>query len=251
MPFATIAPQLKSTDLPLWNRALEMADPEDIIRWSLAVYGNRLTMGTGFGASGLVLLDMTMNVNPNVDVFFIDTSMLFPETYELRDRLEARYQMRFRRIAGVGLATQTVQYGDRLWETAPDLCCGLRKVRPLAAALEERSAWMTALRRDQSSTRRETSILQWNERHGVAKIAPLARWSEADCWRYIRHHNLPYNSLHDQGYPSIGCAPCTRSVQPGDGLRAGRWSGHQQKTECGLHFENGALARNPGQEVAV
>jgi phosphoadenosine phosphosulfate reductase len=244
MPFATAAPQLKSADLPLWNRALEMADPEDIIRWSLAVYGNRLTMGTGFGASGLVLLDMTIRVNPNVDVFFIDTSMLFPETYELKDRLEARYQMQFRRVAGIGLAAQTAQYGDLLWETAPDLCCGMRKVRPLAAALDGRGAWMAALRRDQSSTRSDTPILQWNERHQVAKIAPLARWSEADCWRYIHHHNLPYNPLHDHGYPSIGCAPCTRSVLPGEDLRAGRWAGHQQKTECGLHFENGQMVRN-------
>jgi phosphoadenosine phosphosulfate reductase len=235
--------ELKPADLSLWNRALEMADPEDIIRWSLAIYGNRLTMGTGFGASGLVLLDMTLRVNPQADVFFIDTNLLFSETYTLKERLEAHYSMRFRRVVGLGLATQNAQYGERLWEQAPDVCCGIRKVRPLAAALDGRAAWMTALRRDQSETRRNTPILSWHERHQVAKIAPLARWSEEDCWRYIRHYDLPYNPLHDQGYPSIGCLPCTRAVKVGEDLRAGRWSGHAGKTECGLHFENGSLIR--------
>ena len=148
MSSVSTTPQLKSADLPLWNRALEMADPRtsSVGAWPSTATG--LTMGTGFGASGLVLLDMTMRVNPNVDVFFIDTSMLFPETYELKDRLEDRYRMQFRRVAGIGLATQTAQYGDLLWETAPDLCCGMRKVRPLAAALDGRGAWMAALRRD-------------------------------------------------------------------------------------------------------
>ena len=249
MSFTSLATDIRSTDLPLWNRALEMADPEDVIRWSLAVYGNRLTMGTGFGASGLVLLDMTMRVYPKADVFFIDTSLLFPETYALKDRLEARYDMQFRRVAGIGMAAQKAQYGDQLWAHAPDICCHMRKVRPLAAALDGRAAWMTALRRDQSATRRETPILQWNEGHQVAKIAPLARWSEDDCWRYIRYYNLPYNPLHDQGYPSIGCAPCTRSVLPGEELRAGRWAGHQQKIECGLHFENGAMVRNAPPKI--
>ena len=103
---------------------------------------------------------------------------------------------------------------------------------------------MTALRRDQSETRARTSILQWNERHGVTKIAPLARWSEEDCWRYIRHYDLPYNALHDRGYPSIGCFPCTHAVQAGGDLRSGRWADHEQKTECGLHFENGQLVRS-------
>ena len=138
MPSTSATPQLKPADLPLWNRALEMADPEDVIRWSLAVYGNRLTMGTGFGASGLVLLDMTMRVNPKIDVFFIDTSLLFPETYALKDRLEARYNMQFRRVAGLGLTAQSCTIWRSALETRPDLCCHMRKVRPLAAALDGR-----------------------------------------------------------------------------------------------------------------
>lgn len=224
-------------ELTLWSKAFERSDPKDIIAWSLAIYGERLTLGTGFGASGVVLLDMAMRVNRAIDVFFIDTRLLFAETYALRQRIEARYGITLRAVSGMSLAEQEAQFGPRLWEQAPDLCCNLRKVEPLTQALAGRAAWMTALRRDQSETRRHTPLLQWDERRNVAKIAPLARWSEQDCWAYIRHYDLPYNPLHDQGYPSIGCEPCTRAVRPGEDLRAGRWAAHAHKTECGLHWD--------------
>lgn len=236
--------QLPTKDeLALWSKAFERSDPKDVIAWSLAIYGQRLTLGTGFGASGMVLLDMAMRVNRAIDVFFIDTRLLFAETYALRQRIEARYGIMLRAVSGMSLAQQEAQFGPRLWEAAPDLCCNLRKVEPLTQALAGRSAWMTAVRRDQAETRNATPILQWDERRAVAKIAPLARWSEQDCWAYIRHYDLPYNALHDQGYPSIGCQPCTRAVRPGEDLRAGRWAAHAHKTECGLHWENGQIVR--------
>ena len=224
-------------DLALWSKAFERSDPKDIISWSLAVYGNRLTLGTGFGASGMVLLDMAMRVNRAIDVFFIDTRLLFAETYALRERIEARYGIKLRAISGMSLRAQETEFGPQLWEKAPDLCCSLRKVEPMTQALAGRSAWMTALRRDQSATRKYTPIMQWDERRQVAKIAPLVGWTEQDCWSYIRYHDLPYNSLHDQGYTSIGCQPCTRAIRPGEDLRAGRWAAHLHKTECGLHWD--------------
>jgi phosphoadenosine phosphosulfate reductase len=232
-----------SDELALWSRAFEHSDPRDVIGWSLAVYGRRLTLGTGFGASGMVLLDMVLRARRDVDLFFLDTGLLFPETYALREHIEARYGVRLRAVRGLTLAEQQAAYGDRLWERSPDQCCDLRKVRPLGQALAGYDAWMTALRRDQAGTRRDTPLLVWDERRGVAKISPLARWSERDCWAYIRHHNLPHNPLHGRGYPSIGCWPCTTTVQPGDDLRAGRWAAHAGKTECGLHRENGRAVR--------
>lgn len=243
MRFYVVCQYPTKDELTLWGKASERSDPKDVIAWSLAIYGPYLTLGTGFGASGMVLLDLVMRAHRAVDVFFLDTRLLFPDTYALRERIEARYGIKLRAVSGLSLAEQETRFGPRLWEQAPDLCCSLRKVEPLSQVLAGRRAWMTALRRDQSKTRQATPVLQWDERRSVAKIAPLARWTEQDCWAYIHHHDLPYNPLHDQGYPSIGCQPCTRAVRPGEDLRAGRWAGHAHKTERGLHWENGRVTR--------
>ncbi|NOX62186.1 MAG: phosphoadenylyl-sulfate reductase [Chloroflexi bacterium] len=230
-------------ELRLWNHAFAQADTHDTLRWCVAVFGDSLAVGTGFGVSGMVLLDMLTRITKEIDVFFLDTGLLFPETYEFRRRVEAHYGIRIRGVsASISLEEQARRLGDRLWERNPDLCCAIRKVASLPLALEGKQAWMTAIRRDQSPTRRNTPLFSFDERLHVIKIAPLVRWTEQDCWRYVREHHTPTNPLHDRGYPSFGCWTCTRAVRPGEDLRAGRWSG-AAKTECGLHVVDGKLTR--------
>ena len=230
-------------ELRLWNHAFAQADTYDTLRWCLAVFGDSLALGTGFGVSGMVLLDMLARITREIDIFFLDTGLLFPETYEFRRRVEAHYGVRIRGVsASLSLEEQARQMGERLWERNPDLCCAIRKVASLHIALEGKRAWMTAIRRDQAPTRRATPLFSFDERLQVVKIAPLVRWTEQDCWQYVRQHRVPYNPLHDRGYPTFGCWPCTRPVQPGEDPRAGRWSG-TAKTECGLHVVDGKLVR--------
>jgi phosphoadenosine phosphosulfate reductase len=221
------------------NRRFEHASAEEILRWAITDFGTGLSIGTGFGASGMVLIDMALRIDPDVDIFYIDTGYFFPETYDLLDRAQHHYQRTFRQITpALTVAEQDATQGADLYARNPDRCCHLRKVEPLAYALRDSTAWVSALRRDQASTRKSTSILRWNAHHGVVKVAPLVQWSESDIWDYIHSHKVPYNELHDQNYPSIGCWPCTRPVQPGEDLRAGRWAG-LAKTECGLHWAKG------------
>ncbi len=224
------------------NRRFEEAPAQEILAWALETFADGLAISTAFGASGMVLIHMALALDPYVDIFYIDTGYFFPETYDLIHRAQAFFGRKFRRVTPrLGVVEQARRYGPDLYARDPDLCCRLRKVEPLARALAGRTAWMAALRRDQSPTRAGTPVLRWDARHHLVKIAPLVRWAEADVWRYIRDHNLPYNELHDRGYPSIGCRPCTRAVLPGEDLRAGRWPG-LAKTECGLHWAQGAAA---------
>ncbi len=224
------------------NRRFEHRTAQEVVRWALTDFGDGLSISTAFGASGIALIHMALAVDPYVDIFYIDTGYFFPETYDLIRRAEERFGRSFRRIApALSVEEQSQRYGPTLYAQDPDLCCRLRKVAPLDQALAGRTAWMAALRRDQSPTRADTPILRWDSRHHLVKIAPLARWTEADVWQYVRTHDLPYNDLHDRGYPSIGCWPCTRAVQPGEDLRAGRWPG-LAKLECGLHWAQGQPA---------
>jgi phosphoadenosine phosphosulfate reductase len=178
---------------------------------------------------------MLSGIGAGARIFYLDTDLLFPETYALRDRLEARYGVRLeRRATRVSLSDQAVEYGERLWERQPDLCCGLRKVEPLKEMLTGLQAWVTAIRREQSPARANIGLVERDDRFGLIKINPLATWSTSDVWDYIAKHDVPYNPLHDHGYPSIGCAPCTTPVQIGEDSRAGRWR-DTGKTECGLH----------------
>lgn len=208
----------------------------DLLAWAVETFGNGLSIGTGLGASGIVLIDLALQINPDVDIFYIDTSYFFPETLNLVERLEQHYQRNLRRVSAGSIEQQDKRFGPQLYANDPNLCCQLRKVAPLKQALADSTAWVTALRRDQSSTRKDVSMIQWNERYHVVKIAPLVYWTEEDIWQHIREYKLPYNPLHDQNYPSIGCWPCTKPVQAGDDLRAGRWQGTEKK-ECGLHWE--------------
>jgi phosphoadenosine phosphosulfate reductase len=167
-------------------------------------------------------------------VVFLDTDLLFPETYALAEAAAHRYNIVVERCGpALTLEQQASREGPRLYARDPDRCCAIRKVAPLAEALRPYDAWISGIRRDQSATRATTDLVQWSARYGLLKVNPLAFWTEKDVWRYIHANDVPYNPLLDQGYPSLGCAPCTRRAG-GDDLRAGRWTGFA-KTECGIH----------------
>jgi phosphoadenosine phosphosulfate reductase len=214
---------------------LEGSSPQEIIAWALGEFGNSVTIATGFGAEGLALIDMAARINPCPDIFFLDTGFLFPQTYELRRRIEDRYRVTIRAVKPEqSPQSQEEAFGPNLWSRDPDLCCRLRKLEPLKEALSGYDAWMTAIRRDQTPARRQSQAVEWDYQWQLVKVNPLVGWSKRDVWDYIIKNEVPYNPLHDQGYPSIGCTHCTRSVPAGEDDRAGRWAGYA-KTECGLH----------------
>ncbi|HEY0379815.1 MAG TPA: phosphoadenylyl-sulfate reductase [Pyrinomonadaceae bacterium] len=237
MPVAAPAVGYETTDeeLKALSEEFENAPPEAVLRWAVEEFGPDVALATGFGAEGCVLVAMLSEVSRGARVFYLDTDLLFPETYALKDRLEARYGVRFeRRAARLSLGAQAEEHGERLWERRPDLCCRLRKIEPLKEMLRGLRAWVTAIRREQSPARAGVGVVERDAKFGLIKINPLAGWSSRDVWNYVARYDVPYNPLHDHGYPSIGCAPCTTPVKIGEDPRAGRWRG-TEKTECGLH----------------
>jgi phosphoadenosine phosphosulfate reductase len=214
---------------------LERQPAEAVLRWALCEFGSEVALATGFGAEGCVLIRMISEIDSNARIFYLDTDLLFPETYALIRELEMRYGVRFeKRAPRLSLATQAISYGERLWEREPETCCRLRKVEPLREILFGLRAWITAIRRDQTPARADARVVERDRKFDLIKINPLAGWSSRDVWRYIKRNDVPYNPLYDQGYRSIGCQPCTTLVQIGEEDRAGRWRGIA-KTECGLH----------------
>lgn len=211
--------------------------PAEVLAWA----GERLaplTFATGFGPEGCVLIDVIARNRLPVDLFTLDTGLLFAETRELWQQLESRYGVTIRSVRPAQTVEEQARtFGDRLWEHAPDRCCELRKVRPLRAALAGFRAWVSAIRRDQTGDRASARVLEWDESFGLAKVNPLVAWSAEEVWSYVREHRVPVNVLHEGGYPSIGCVPCTSPVRPGEDPRAGRWRG-RGKTECGLHVRS-------------
>ena len=185
-----------------------------------------------------MLWDMMHRINPQASLFYLDTDFLFPETYAVRDRLIDRYKVSPEQVIRVAPALtpaeQAKEFGDLLWVRQPDECCRIRKVEPLTKTLKNYAAWVTGIRRDQSPTRATAGLVEWDARFGLVKFNPLAAWTSEEVWAYIRTHDVPYNALHDQHYPSIGCTHCTAPVQPGADPRSGRWQS-LEKTECGLH----------------
>jgi phosphoadenosine phosphosulfate reductase len=215
---------------------LESAHPREIIRWGVERFGaNAVALACSFGYEDVALVDMAMNVHRDVDVFYLDTGLLFEETLEVGRKLSRRYGKEWIRVIPQHtLEEQERLHGEELWKRDSDRCCTLRKVEPLRRFLKGYKAWITGIRREQSPTRANCQVVEWDPIFGLVKINPLAHWNSRQVWRYIRERNLPYNPLHDRNYPSIGCRPCTRPVKPGEDLRAGRWA-HSEKTECGLH----------------
>ncbi len=213
----------------------EGASALDILTWASESFGERLTFATGFGAEGCVIIDLVGRAQLPIDLFTLDTGVLFPETYELWRRLEAKYGITIRAVKpALTLEQQAESHGPALWEREPDRCCDLRKVKPLKHALVGFDAWITAIRRDQTPERATAQIVEHDRKFDLVKINPLVAWTHDQVWGHLYAHDVPYNPLHEQGYPSIGCQPCTSAVVPGENLRAGRWRGSAKK-ECGLH----------------
>ena len=222
-------------ELRVISEGFEGASPDAVMYWAAGKFRDEVALATGFGAEGCVLIDMLARVAPRMRVFYLDTDLLFPETYALAERLQERYGVRFeRRATSLSLDAQAEAYGERLWERDPEECCRLRKVEPLREMLAGLRAWVTAIRREQTPARAGAGIVEHDARFGLVKINPLAAWSERDVWDYITKYEVPYNPLQDLRYTSIGCVPCTTPVRIGEDPRAGRWRG-TVKTECGLH----------------
>jgi phosphoadenosine phosphosulfate reductase len=214
----------------------ETWSPQHVLHWAFQTFGPNVAISSAFGAEGMVLIDMASQISKDFRLFTIDTEFLFPETYALMDRIEEKYGIAIERVySTLAPEEQARVHGEVLWSHNPDLCCNLRKVEPLRRKLAELSAWITSIRRDQTSVRSAAKRVEWDAKFGLVKINPIVDWTSKQVWRYIHDHDVPYNTLHDQDYPSIGCTHCTRAVSPGEDSRAGRWPGFN-KTECGLHI---------------
>lgn len=214
---------------------LESAGPEEILRWAVDAFAPHFSMATAFGPEGMTLIHMLAEIAPETPIFNLDTGYQFDETLQMRERIKRRYGIE---VIMLKPELDVVQYealhGGPLYETNPNQCCFDRKIKLLQQAASGLNAWASAIRRDQSPDRAQAPIVGWDSKFQLVKVSPLANSSKADIWGMITSHDIPYNPLHDQGYPSIGCRPCTRAVLFGEDERAGRWSG-QAKTECGLH----------------
>ena len=209
--------------MPAVEPAVQDLGAADVIAWALERHApERIGLACSFQKEEAVLVDLLLAAEPEARIFSLDTGVLFPETYATWKAVEERY--------GISVEAFRGEWIDGLWATAPDRCCALRKVEPLGRALATLDCWITGLRREQSPTRASAPKVEWDAKHDLWKLNPLADWTERDVWRYIAEHDLPYNPLHDRDYASIGCTHCTL---PGSG-REGRWAG-RDKTECGLH----------------
>lgn len=218
------------------NTELAKKDAMDVLKWAFEKYEKELVYACSFGAEGIVLIDLISKVNNDATIVFLDTEFHFKETYELINKVKAKYPtLKIKMIKpDITVEEQKELHGDELWKKAPDQCCNIRKLTPLAEELTKYQAWISGLRREQSSTRSHVQFVNKDHRFKSIKICPLIHWTWDEIWMYIKLHNLAYNELHDQNYPSIGCENCTLPVADGEDTRQGRWA-NSTKTECGLH----------------
>ena len=219
---------------------LECLSLDELLCWCWNYFGDKAAIGTSFQGSGLVIIDHALRNGCNFPIFTIDTGLLFPETLELKKKLEDFWDVK---IQGVHpeqtIEEQKKTMGPELWKTNPDSCCQMRKVLPLQSRLSSLDVWITGLRRGQSDQRKSTNVLEMYEfdklrESYIFKLNPMVNWSREKVWNYINDHKIPYNTLHDKGYRSIGCWPCTKAISDDQDERAGRWEGFN-KTECGIH----------------
>lgn len=213
----------------------------DVIRYFIDHYKDKLAFSTSLGAEDQVITKMIADIDPDVYIFTLDTGRLFQQTYDLLDITRQRYKVKIKVQFPDNKAVEEMvnNKGINLFYESVEnrkLCCNIRKIQPLQRALESVDLWISGLRREQSVTREDISIVEWDQLNKKIKINPLIDWKSEDVWNYIRQFNIPYNPLHNQGYPSIGCLPCTRAVEPGEDIRAGRWWWENpEMKECGLH----------------
>lgn len=230
-----------SAEISKYNDILEGKPAREVLGFFIEKFGDRLAFATSLGAEDQVLTEMIADLRPGLNIFTLDTGRLFPETYDLLDASEKRYKVRievyFPKTADV--ENMVREKGINLFYESVEnrkLCCHIRKIEPLKRALKGADAWISGLRREQSVTRKDARVVEWDKNNDLIKVNPLIDWSEEDVWNYIRMKNIPYNKLHDKGYPSIGCLPCTRAVAPGEDIRSGRWWWEEPDLkECGLH----------------
>ena len=222
------------------NARFESASTESILQWAWESFGIRAAIGTSFQGAGLVMIHLARTAKLSLPVFTLDTGLLFSETLELKKRLEDFFQIKIESLEPeLSVERQAQVHGPELWKRDPDSCCYMRKVEPLQKKLQQLDCWITGLRREQSDTRSGIGIVELYEfdpvlNREIVKLNPMARWKREAVWEYLRAHRIPYNPLHDQGYRSIGCVPCTSKAGSGENERAGRWIGFN-KTECGIH----------------
>ena len=221
---------------PLPDLDFEAMQAEDVLRWAHEEFGDRLCLTCSWQKQSSVLVHMVAELGLDIPVIELDTHLFFRESYETRDRLVERYGVELIQPEIITVAEQHKREGPNLWERDPDRCCHIRKVEPLIHTLAPYDAWISGIRRDQSPSRATTPKLQWSERYDVWKFHPLADWDEKRVWAYIQVNEIPYNPLHESGYRSIGCIPCTRPIAPDEEERAGRWAG-SDKLECGIHTD--------------
>jgi phosphoadenosine phosphosulfate reductase len=227
------------------NASLDAAAPEDIVRWALSESAlKRVAIASAFQVEGTCLIHMAVQLRPDIPILFLETGFHFAETLAFKERLTEQLGLNVVDLTGdLTVERQTEEYGARLYERDPKLCCELNKVGPFARGLREYDGWLTSMRRDSAWTRKQTPIVSQTELepgNSIVRINPMANWTRRDAWAYLKEHDLPHNQLYDLGYASIGCAPCTRMVFPGEDERAGRWSG-LLKTECGIHVREASL----------
>jgi phosphoadenosine phosphosulfate reductase len=224
-----------------YNNVLKGAAPNEVLSFFAARYGNKIVFSTSFGAEDQVLTDLICNIDPLMNIFTLDTGRLFQETYDLMHITEKKYGIKIRLyFPDAGRVEEMVkEKGINLFYESIDnrkLCCLVRKIEPLQRALEGMKVWVSGVRKEQSVTRQDFELVEWDESYGIIKLAPLIDWTESQVWECIKGNKIPYNELHDQGFPSIGCMPCTRAVAPGESLRSGRWWWElPENKECGLH----------------
>ena len=230
-------------DIEGLNKDFKDKSPQQILEWALEKFNPKIALASSFGAEDLVLIDMIKKINPDARIFTLETGRLHKETYDLMDKVKVRFgdlEVYYPDTAEVENMVRT--HGVNLFSNSVELrklCCRVRKVGPLNRALCGLDAWITGLRQDQAASRSDTSKIEVDSSHrGIIKINPIIDYTSEEVWNYIRENNLPYNALHDSGYPSIGCAPCTRAVKPGEDARAGRWWWEpREQSECGLHVK--------------
>ena len=214
---------------------LEGKDPHEIIEIAYQELSDNLMMTTAFGYSGIVLLSFVKNLKGKIPIYFIDTGYHFEETLKLRKKIMADWNLDIQRLSAESTQEELIElYGPELFRSDPDKCCHYRKVEPLMSIMHEDTIWLSGTRQDQSPTRANTKLIEIDGR-GQIKINPIAHWTSDQCWNHIRKFDLPYNPLHDQFYPSVGCYPCTAPADKGGDERSGRWTG-SDKIECGLHI---------------